>query len=261
MEYILEGSVGEPVVFIHGSMIADANAPLLKQPILAKSYRLISYHRRGYAGSKYSHRPLTISQQASECQALMSYLEVPSAHIMGHSQGGVIALQLAIDYPVCVHSLSLLEPALVGYISTAKAIQEKFVPVIQTYEKGDKKGAIDQMLQIIGGTTYRSIIEKILPGSFDQAVIDADSLFKIDMPAMQSWTVRQEDLKCIDKPIQSVLGSDSQSVFIEACEVVLQWFPKSELLVIPHATHWLQLTNPITLAEGLANFFSKHAIR
>jgi pimeloyl-ACP methyl ester carboxylesterase len=117
------------------------------------------------------------------------------------------------------------------------------------------------MLQIIGGKTYRSTIEKILPGSFDQAVIDANSLFKIDMPAMQSWRVRQEDLKCIDKPIQSVLGSDSQSMFREACEVVLQWFPKSEMLVIPHATHWLQLTNPISLAEVLTNFFSKHAIR
>jgi pimeloyl-ACP methyl ester carboxylesterase len=69
-------------------------------------------------------------------------------NLVGHSQGGAIALQLAIDYPVCVHSLSLLEPSLVGYISTAKAIQEKFVPVIQTYEKGDKKAAIDQRLSI-----------------------------------------------------------------------------------------------------------------
>jgi pimeloyl-ACP methyl ester carboxylesterase len=201
LEYFIGGSGGEPVVFIHGSMIANANAPLLKQPSLAKSYRLISYHRRGYAGSTFSERPLTISQQESECQALMSYLEVSSAHIVGHSHGGVIALQLALYYPACVYSLSLLELALVGYISQAVAIQKKFLPVIHMYKKGDEKGAIYQMLQIVSGKRYRSIIEKILPNSIEQAIIDADGLFKIDMHAMQSWRDKQGDVESIDKPI------------------------------------------------------------
>ena len=261
LEYFIGGSCGEPVVFIHGSMIADANAPLLKQWLMSKNHRLISYHRRGYAGSKYSGRPLTMSQQASECLALMNYLNVPSAHIVAHSHGGAIALQLAIDYPLFVHTLSLLEPALVDYIPKAQAIQKKFVPIIQTYEKGDKEVAIDQMLQIVGGTAYRPTIEKILPGSFDQAVVDADGLFKIDMPAMRSWRVGQESLKKVNKPIHSFLGADSQPMFRETCEVVLQWFPKSEMLVIPNATHWLQLTNPTSLAKGLASFFTKHAMK
>jgi hypothetical protein len=39
--------------------------------------------------------------------------------------------------------------------------------------------------------------------------------------------------------------------------VVRQWFPKSEMLVVQKATHWLQLTNPTGLAEGLAIFFRK----
>ena len=263
MEYILEGSGEEPVVFIHGSIIGDANAPLLKQQILADSYRLISYHRRGFAGSesyKADFAP-TISRQASECQALMDYLQVPSAHLVGHSQGGVIALQFALDYSASVRTLSLLEPALVGFIPEAKAIQQKFVPIIQAYERGDKTGSIDQMLQIIGGREYRNTTERVLPNFFDQAVADADSLFKIDMPAMRSWSIRREDLRRIDVPILSVLGSDSQPMFRDTCRVVRQWFPKSEVLVVQNANHWLQLTNPTDVAWGLVNFFRKHSIK
>jgi len=261
LEYIVEGSGEEPVVFIHGSIIADANAPLLKQQILADSYRLISYHRRGFAGSESykTDLPPTISRQASECQALMDYLQVRSAHLVGHSQGGVIALQFALDYSASVRTLSLLEPALVGFIPEAKVIQQKFVRIIQAYEMGDKTGAINQMLEMIGGREYRNLTECVLPGSFDQAVADADSLFKIDMPAMRSWSIRREELRRIEVPILSVMGSESEPMFRETCGVVQQWFPKSEMLVVQNATHWLQLTNPTGLAEGLVNFFSKHS--
>jgi pimeloyl-ACP methyl ester carboxylesterase len=252
LEYIVEGSGEEPVVFIHGNIIADANAPLLKQQILADSYRLVSYHRRGYAGSESckTDLPPTISRQASECR---------SAHLVGHSHGGVIALQLALDHPTSICTLSLLEPALVAFIPQAKVIQEKFVHIVQAYDREDKTGSIDEMLQIIG--EYRNMTERVLPGSFDQAVVDADSLFKIDMPAMRSWSIRREDVRRINVPIVSVLGSDSQPMFKETCEVVRQWFPKSEMLLVQNATHWLQLTNPTGLAEGLVKFFKKHSIK
>jgi pimeloyl-ACP methyl ester carboxylesterase len=99
--------------------------------------------------------------------------------------------------------------------------------------------------------------ERVLPSSFDQAVADADSLFKIDMPEMRSWNIRRFDLRRIDVPILSVLGFDSRSIFRETYAVVRQWFPKSEMFVVQNATQWLQLSNPI----GLAYFFRKHSIK
>jgi pimeloyl-ACP methyl ester carboxylesterase len=93
----------------------------------------------------------------------MDYLQVRSAHLVGHSHGGVIALQLALDHPTSIYTLSLLEPALVAFIPQAKVIQEKFVPVMQAYARGDKTGSIDQMLQMIGGRGYRNMTERVPP--------------------------------------------------------------------------------------------------
>lgn len=110
-EYEVSGT-GEPVVFIHGAFIADTFRPLAAEPGLAGRYRLITYHRRGYAGSSRNPGPVSIARQAADCRGLLRHLGVARAHVVGHSLGGCIALQLALDTPKVVHSLALLESAL-----------------------------------------------------------------------------------------------------------------------------------------------------
>jgi pimeloyl-ACP methyl ester carboxylesterase len=58
---------------------------------------VIAYHRRGYRGSGMGTPAASIADQAEDAAALLDHLGVPSAHVGGHSYGGVIALQLAHD--------------------------------------------------------------------------------------------------------------------------------------------------------------------
>jgi pimeloyl-ACP methyl ester carboxylesterase len=122
LEYNIQGChEGEAVVLIHGGMFEEMYIPLMSEPILAKSYRLINYHRCGYVGS--THKILdnvSIQQQAADCRELMRYLNIDHVHIVGHSNAGPIALQLAIDKGDMVRSLSLLEPALIGFIPSGQ---------------------------------------------------------------------------------------------------------------------------------------------
>jgi len=122
LEYEVSGT-GEPVVFIHGAFIADTFRPLLTESSLTDHYRLILYHHRGYADSSRASGPVSIAQQAADCRALLHHLGVQRAHVVGHSYGGIVALQLALDTPGVVHSLALLEPELmVG--ASAQAYRE-----------------------------------------------------------------------------------------------------------------------------------------
>jgi pimeloyl-ACP methyl ester carboxylesterase len=109
LEYDAQGS-GDPLVLIHGSILADGFFPLLAEPRLASNHRMISYHRRGFAGSSRAQDPFTIAQQVTDGRALLRHLGVERAHIAGHSYGGAIALQWALDAPPEVHSLALFEP-------------------------------------------------------------------------------------------------------------------------------------------------------
>ena len=111
LEYEVSG-IGDPAVLVHGAFIADVFRPLMAEPTLTTRHRVIAYHRRGYLGSSDSPEPVGVARQAADCRALLRHLGFQRAHVVGHSYGGVVALQLALDEPDVVHSLVLLEPAL-----------------------------------------------------------------------------------------------------------------------------------------------------
>src|SRR6266571_4008445 len=92
LEYEEQGS-GEPLVFIHGALMGDTYRPLLAEPAL-RGYRFIGYHRRGYAGSSRPDGALPIAAHATDCLALLRNLDAMPAHVVGHSSGANIGIQL-----------------------------------------------------------------------------------------------------------------------------------------------------------------------
>jgi pimeloyl-ACP methyl ester carboxylesterase len=70
----------------------------MDQPALV-GYRLIGYHRRGYAGSSRTAGPVTIADQAADLARLLDILGVERAYVAGHSYGGLIATQLTLTRP------------------------------------------------------------------------------------------------------------------------------------------------------------------
>jgi len=261
LEYEVRGA-GEPVVLVHGSHIADAFAPLLAESVLTERYRLLLYHRRGFAGSTHPDGPLSIAQQATDCRALMQHLGVPCAHVVGHSYGGAIALQLALDAPEVVHSLALLEPPLLT-VPSAPQFLEALGPVLQMYEGGNKIGAVDSFLQAVVGPEYRSVLDRVLPGAFAQATADADTFFRIELPALEQWSFTQADAGRITQPVLAVLGGNSHTLWPgwrEVHQLVQAWLPQAEGFVLEGTTHGLQIIDPKGMAAGLADFFARHPL-
>jgi hypothetical protein len=71
----------------------------------------------------------------------------------------------------------------------ATAVQETFrkefvEPAVERYRTGDKEGAVDRFFSGVLGPHYRDRLERGLPGGFDQAVSDADTLFTQELPAL-----------------------------------------------------------------------------
>ncbi|MGH7605776.1 MAG: alpha/beta fold hydrolase [Gemmatimonadales bacterium] len=126
-------------------MIADTFRPLLREPSLAGRYRLILYHRRGYAGSSRASGPVSVARQAADCRALLRHLSVERAHVVGHSYGGAVALQLALDAPGVACSLALLEPALMVGVS-AQGYRESLARAVERYREAGA-AVVDEFLQ------------------------------------------------------------------------------------------------------------------
>jgi pimeloyl-ACP methyl ester carboxylesterase len=261
LEYELRGT-GEPVVLIHWGVGAVWAGPLLDQPALADRYRLLSYHRAGFAGSSRLNGSVTMATHAAHCHLLMRELGMARAHIVGHSSSGPVALQLAPDAPEAVHTLALMETA---RPAPPTDTQQRFgtdvaQPAAQRYRAGDPAGAVDTFFRGVLGPGYRPALDRGMPGAFDQAVADAGAFFTQEMPALWQWPFTEDDALRIQQPVLAVLGTASPPMFAERQKLLLQWLPNAEPLDLPGLTHLLHGQDPTAVADGLAGFFARHPI-
>ncbi|WP_119343893.1 alpha/beta fold hydrolase [Facilibium subflavum] len=105
--YYEQHGQGEDIILISG-LSADHNAWALLMPQLTKSHRVTVFDNRGAGQSALPDGNYTISQMVEDTGALMNQLNIQSAHIIGHSMGGMIAQQLALTYPDKVKSVCIV---------------------------------------------------------------------------------------------------------------------------------------------------------
>jgi 3-oxoadipate enol-lactonase len=102
LNYAVSGQ-GEPLVLVHGWAL---NLSVWKDQVraFAPRYRVVTYDLRGFG---HSTGVPDITADPADLAALLDRLGIQSAHIVGHSRGGTIALAFALAFPQRVRSLVL----------------------------------------------------------------------------------------------------------------------------------------------------------
>ena len=100
MYYEIRGQ-GEPVVLLHGSFMAISNnfhwAEWISE--LSKTRKVIAIEMQGHGRTADTGRDFTYDNLADDVAALLDYLKIPSADVIGYSLGGGVALNCAIRHP------------------------------------------------------------------------------------------------------------------------------------------------------------------
>lgn len=247
---------GERVVLVHASAFVSWYGPLVKRLPGCSTLRYRRHLRRSPGGG---YRPLSAAEDAAACARLMAHVGWPSAHIVGHSYGALVALQMALDSPERVGSVALLEPAARGVSSSAE-IAAALEPVIAAYRSGDIAGAVDGFLRHVCGDGYRPVLDQAVPGAFAEALAEADLFFQAEMAAVQQFSFGPAEAGHVTQPVLNVTGAKSAPRFAEGSELMRSWVPHAEHFVVPEAGHLLMVQNPEALAQGLADFFSRHPL-
>ena len=98
--YEIHGS-GEPVVLLHGAFMAISNSFHWTEWIseLSKTRKVIAIEMQGHGRTADAGRDFTYDNLADDVAALLDYLKIPSADVIGYSLGGNVALNCAIRHP------------------------------------------------------------------------------------------------------------------------------------------------------------------
>ena len=258
LEYAMKGS-GEPVLLI-SPVVADGFLPFFASPPLVDRYCLIHYHKRGWSGSTRTAPPVSIADHAADAAGLLDELGFRRAHVAGHSSGGAVALQLALDRPDLVHTLTLLEPSLLS-VPSAKPLFDRAADALAAYRAGDHETAVFGFLSVVSGldrNTCRAVIDEHVPGGVAQAIRDADTFFGIELPALGACEFGAEQAAHICQPVLSVVGAHTDRLWVEVAALLRAWLPHVEDLTVEGVGHLLHMQRPEPVARGVAAFLGRH---
>ena len=259
LEYEVAGT-GEPVLLI-SPVVADGFFPLVSEGALAH-YQLITYHKRGWAGSTHTPAPVSIADHAADAAGLLEHLGVGRAHIAGHSSGAAVALQLALERPAIVHTLVLLELSLLSVPSGAGFL-EKAGPAFAAYAAGQHETALAAFMTAVSGLDWeecRALLDKRVPGAIAQAIKDADTFFGVELPSLGAWTFGAEQAAAIVQPVLSVLGTDTEPLWVEVADRLRVWLRQVEECTIEGVGHLLHMQRPEPVAKCIAAFLERHPL-
>jgi pimeloyl-ACP methyl ester carboxylesterase len=110
MYYEIHGE-GGPLVLIHGggSTIQTSFGVLL--PILAEHYKIIAVELQAHGHTSDRQAPESFTQDADDVAELLRQLSISKAHILGFSNGGSTAIQMAIRHPEAVDKIVVIAGA------------------------------------------------------------------------------------------------------------------------------------------------------
>jgi pimeloyl-ACP methyl ester carboxylesterase len=104
MYYEIHGT-GDPVVLLHGSFMTITNNWTGWIDELAKTRKVIAVEMQGHGRTADIKRDFSYENLADDVAALLDYLKIPSADLIGYSMGGGVAMQCAIRHPETVRKV------------------------------------------------------------------------------------------------------------------------------------------------------------
>lgn len=115
IHYTVQGE-GSPIVLIHGGLSNGTLAWSRTADALAAHHRVIVVDRRGHGKSPRDPMPYSIASDAVDTLQVADELGLAAFHVVGHSYGGLVSLEMTRKAPNRVATLHLIEPPLLSIL-------------------------------------------------------------------------------------------------------------------------------------------------
>lgn len=240
--YYEEHGAGEPILCIHGTgssaaVWGDAVAELERRG------RTVVYDRRGFSRSERPEPFVTgVHQHADDAAALLDALAAAPAIVIGRSQGGEVAVDLALRYPGRVRALALLEG---GGLSLGKAARHWLADLDEQIF-----AAAETDMDTVGETMLRSVLGA---AGWEGLPEPVKEMFTANGPAIVAehrgglLGATPEQLGTIVHPTLLVAGMDSPPAFAEVTKLMASAMPSAEVEWV-EGGHLINPAHPAVLA-------------
>ena len=205
LRYRVQGQGDDPLVLIHG-FGGDLNNWLFNHASLAADRAVYAVDLPGHGGSSKDVGNGTVGALAESLSGFLDAVGHPAAHVVGHSLGGAIALEMALSCPERVQSMTLIASGglgpeinkdyLEGFVSAKRRNQLK--PVLQNLFASPQlvtRQMVEDLLKfkrIDGVQQALEAIVRSFVSDGQQAVNYRDRLSEVSVPILVLWGARDQ---------------------------------------------------------------------
>jgi len=222
---------GQPVILLHGGL-ANSNYWGNQVPALAKHYQVIVMDSRGHGRSTRNDRPYGYDLMASDVVALMDYLKIQKAAIVGWSDGAILGLDIAIHHPERLTKLFAFaansDPSGVADISKSDVFNAYIARAEKEYEHLSATP-----------TQYKAFLDQI----------------------GKMWATQpnftEAQLRGITTPTWIVDADHDEAIKRENTEYMAKMIPNSGLLLQPEVSHFSFLQDPQQFTNDVLHFLQR----
>jgi pimeloyl-ACP methyl ester carboxylesterase len=255
--YIEQGS-GSPLVLVHGS-VSDYREWDLQMRSLAKHYRVIAYSRRYHWPNlpPGTAADASVERQAEDLAAIIRALGIAPAHIVAHSFGGAVALELALRHPEMVRSLVLEKPgvrSVLGELPESDPVTKESQVV-----RAEMKGVFGTR---DAERIVRTYAARVAPGEYENAPRQVRAMLAANVAAFElDYNARRSpftsaDAQRIQKPALVICGGRSPRGLQLIAEKTAECLTGAKFVRIASATHWVQRAHAREFNDAVLSFLA-----
>ncbi len=248
---------GEPLVLILGFVMHGSLwGPILDE--LAREHHVIVFDNRGTGRSDKPETPYTAKTMAGDVVGLLDALGIEKANVFGASMGGMIAQELAINYPERLNNL-ILGGTFCGIrkgISTPEAAAFLFDPALAKLpaEEGIR----------------RTLLWVLSEGFMENSPADVERIVAAYCqypPPVKTFSLHTDVVMALDTydrlpeikaPTLAIAGSKDRLMSCENARILASSIPNAELTMIENAGHFFFLDSPKEASKIVLGFLRRH---
>ncbi|HMG16416.1 MAG TPA: alpha/beta fold hydrolase [Saprospiraceae bacterium] len=244
---------GPPIIILHGLLGTLDNWQTIANH-LSSQFTVCLLDLRNHGRSP--HTPaMDLHLMAADVLEFMESHWINSAVIMGHSMGGKVAMQLALEYPDNVDKLIVVDIAPKKYSPGHYEIF-KALDAINLKTLKERKDAEQQLSDKLKDP---SVVQFLLKNLTREK--DASYSWKMDLKSIENNYLKLigaiDSIEVFDKPCLFIRGGNSNYILDEDLESIKKNFPNTKLATIKEAGHWVHSEKPKELLEELLKFLDK----
>jgi len=243
---------GEHIVLIHGLFGSLENLNMVAK-CLSQHYCVTSIDVRNH-GNSFHQAGMSYDDLAQDVINLLKELSIESCHLLGHSMGGKIAMQIALFYPQKVNKLIIADIAPVAYPAHHLTII-KGLRAIDLTKVQKRKDADNQLAKHVDNIGVRQFLLRNLAINGQHQFSFKCSLNNIEQGYQKVMLgIEAQDGQQFTGKTLFIKGGNSDYILAKHQNAIATLFPNATAKIIQGAGHWLHAEKTVAFNKIVLNF-------